>query len=159
MPKPTDVVEFDIGVLPAPVRAMLEDAKAATDEPDVLTQVSALAAILNGHTAEDILSEQTVEKAKDWLDREFVIHDFRWHASDMKDGLGFFQSWDITTEGSDDHLILNNGAMTCMAQVYALKRDDLLPATVTLTQADKPTKNGYYPQRLVMVPPPFPDEP
>ena len=80
------------------------------------------------------------------LGRTIEVLSVKYNRSDYAEGLGFYavaEYADIETGEKSNAAI---GSTNAMAQLFRLDTLEAFPCRMVLTQAAKPTANGYYPQ-------------
>jgi hypothetical protein len=143
---PTEIVKMNLTPM---ARKFLESASAASDLPPEEAEMSIIQAILAGTTVEEILGELgSLLKMEDYENRNIRVHGYRWQESNYE-SFPVYMVLDITEEGSDEHQAMGCGAKVCMAQVFALAENDLLPVDMFVKKSPKPTKRGFYPMRFL----------
>lgn len=88
-----------------------------------------------------------------YQDQELVILAARKQPSDFVGGLPWFLVIDAAAVETGEKVVIVTGAVDVVAQVAMLVSKDWLPYIVIPRVADRPTRNGYYPQHLEMVGP------
>lgn len=106
--------------------------------------------IMNASTLEELDAAWEENNNDRLLNKPLLITQVRRGDSEYKDGLGLFLSVNATVIHSGEDVIFSTGSVSTVAQLvraYTLKS---YPFVAMLVKADKPSKNGYYPQHLVI---------
>jgi hypothetical protein len=99
-------------------------------------------------TVDDILAEDAVMGAEDYLDRPFTLMDVRWADSDIAEGMPVYLIMDVVDHASQRPGIVTTGAADIVAKCHALWKRNKLPVDVEIRQSDK-TNSGFYALKLV----------
>lgn len=86
------------------------------------------------------------------LNKPIEIHEMFVKESDYSDGLGVFllvKGYDLSTGES---FVWTTGSLATVAQLVKAYAAGWLPLRARLVQSAKPTKDGFYPQHLVIDP-------
>lgn len=113
-------------------------------------------------TGEDILKRLLVAKTIDELesvfkgrdlplDRPWIIQGIAKAESDFKGGIGFYLVMNCVDPTNGEQKVFNTGSGNIMGQLLALFAQEAFPVRAVAIQADKPSKNGFYPQRLTEI--------
>lgn len=124
------------------------DALKIEDPREVQMQI--IARILDSDGLDEILGGTTSTQGKDILGRPFTLRGARWMRSSLADeqALPLFIIMDCSMLDTGEELAVTTGALNVLAQVFAMQKQDLLPADVKLVESEKPTAQGYRPQWL-----------
>lgn len=120
----------------------------ALEDPDAAAR-AITERILNATTIEEILGQPEVRHARDLLDVPVLVNAVHFNQSDFEEGPGFYAIVDVEDPDTGDTFAVSCGGRNVMAQLYALAKIDAFPAKVKITQARKPTRQGYWPLWLV----------
>lgn len=143
--------------LPAVVREFLADANSAVEMTTEQTEIAIVSQILAAASLEDIFGASAdLVHLGDKVGEVITVKDWRWQQSDYS-SFPVYMVLTFTDEGSDREQLASCGSKTMMAQLYAAKRHNLLPADLTVHKATKATKAGFFPMRFLMALPAFPD--
>lgn len=86
-----------------------------------------MAKILTKTTAKAILTPDTAEGLRDFVDQEIIVHDARWRPSLINKVTGAFLIVDIEIAKTGEHKVVTTGANNVVAQICALHARGLLP--------------------------------
>lgn len=116
-------------------------------------------AIVQRQIIEELLEAETdaeleyVGSAVGWQELEGVpveIHGFKWRPSEYKDGPPVYCIVFVTTMDDATRKVVTTGSAGIMAQLSNMARRGRIPGAIRkLVRAEKPTKGGFYPLRLV----------
>jgi len=84
----------------------------------------------------------------DWLGRSIIVTDIHRGESDFKDGLGFFLILSCVDADTGEEFTVTTGSLNVVVQLAWAYTNMSLPFSCTPRQSDRPTADGYYPQRL-----------
>lgn len=82
------------------------------------------------------------------LDVPIIITDLAKAPSDFAGGLGFYLVMNCITPHNGEQAVYNTGSGNIIGQLLALHAGDQLPVRAIARKNDKPTRDGFYPQRL-----------
>lgn len=121
-------------------------------DPEAI-QREIIAELLDAETDDEL---EFVGNAEGWQDMEgvpVVIQGFRWRPSEYDKGSPVFAVVYATRVDDGARVVLTCGSGGVMAQLCNLAKRNRLPGAIrALKRADKPTKGGFYPLRLVTPP-------
>jgi hypothetical protein len=115
-------------------------------------QLAIVEQIIAGETLEDIFGGRDTVASKDYLDRPFTLlgTDIRESTIDG-DGPGRYMILRcVDTNG--ESFVMTSGSMNIMSAAWVAGRRGLLPATVQVKRAAKPSAAGFYPLWLELAP-------
>lgn len=107
----------------------------------------------------DILSASSLaELDATWQETEtdayvgypLIFHEVQRGESEFADGLGMYLRVRATVVHSGEQVSFSTGSISVVAQLVRAYALELFPFVATLTKADKPSRNGYYPQHLTI---------
>lgn len=127
------------------------------DMPEVVTDPAEVSRqmrvrILDAESDDEL---EEISEATGWGELAGIpiqIHGFRFLPSDAKEGTFYFVVFG-TRMDDGENVVLTTGSDSVMATLINLAKRGKIPGAVRiLTIADKKTKNGYYPHKLVSTP-------
>lgn len=101
----------------------------------------AVAKILSGDSAEDVLKKDLPISGKTFLNRPFLLHGFTITESDYEEGSPFYANLDVTVNAGAERHILNVGGIKVLAKLKRLSDIGEWPYAVMLT--GDTTKRGF----------------
>lgn len=121
-------------------------------EPETISLRIALN-IMEGETAEEILSPTGTVNAEDMGNAPFVLHSVEIMKSSFQDSIGFYALLHGTEINGETPITVNCGAANVVAQAAALQTKGHLPLPVYIERSARATARGYYPMSLRMATP------
>lgn len=119
------------------------DARAnKTDEDMFAIQAQIIADIIQGESAEEILTEKSPLHARDILGRPLLLHGFEIHEGSFEDSnLGYYAALTVSRPDSDDTRVVTCGAIKVLAKLYKLDEFGDWPQLFWFTE--KKTSRGF----------------
>jgi hypothetical protein len=119
-----------------------------TDPDEIHRQI--VAELLDAATDDEL---ENVGSATPWQEMEGIpvtIQGFRWRPSEYKEGPPVFCVVFANRVDDGGRVVLTTGSAGVMAQLANLAKRERLPGAIRkLVRAEKPSKGGFYPLRLV----------
>lgn len=130
------------------VELMGVNANVRTSDPKAV-QEEILGKILAADTIDAVFENVgSLTHSDELLGKPVTILSVKYNRSDYADGLGFYAVAEFVDEnGVRDNAAI--GSTNAMAQLFRLDTLEAFPLKMTLTQTQKPTAQGYYPQFFV----------
>lgn len=97
---------------------------------------------------EDLEAPWRARGGEQYLGQWLIIRGIRKMPSDFRGGLPWFLVVDAALADGGKAVTFTTGSVNVVAQLVKAHALDLFPVEAMLLQADKPTRDGYYPQRL-----------
>lgn len=132
-PSPKEIVAWIAGT------ADMEE----SDPEDTIRSI--MARILSATTTEGILSGHLVTHAQQILDVPLQVSGVKWQRSRQDGGSTCYAVISATNVDTEEKLTITCGGRNVMTQLLAFHVHQLYPVRCRITQARKPTENGYYP--------------
>ena len=85
---------------------------------------------------------------REWADEVLVIRGITKRPAEFEGGLPWFLVVDAVDEATGNMLTLTTGSVNIVAQLTRAWSLDLFPIRAKVVIAAKPTRSGFYPQRL-----------
>jgi|SRR6516165_6844513 hypothetical protein len=101
------------------------------------------------NTAEELFNPNGALGWSQQMDRRVIVRRVRWLPSDMDGGAGFYALVDAVDADSGEALVLTSGSFNVLVQLARAEQLGILNDPVKLVESDRPTADGYRPQRLV----------
>lgn len=149
----TPVEVLESGALPAEqvtlVTEFLSAAMPDTDDDPTAAGLAIVAQVLAAETPEEVLADLEAEGLKQHIGEPFTLQAVEFRRSEYEEGMPFYCNLRGTDVETGANILYTTGSQKITAQVFRLLTRGWLPRTVVCRQAEKPTKRGYYPIRLV----------
>jgi hypothetical protein len=126
----------------------LADKASGNDSTTALAMENAVARILSGESAEDVLTSDVPVSGKMYVDKPFTLYGFAITESDFEEGSPYYANLDVTLGTDPRRRILNVGGIKVLAKLMKLDEFGEWPVVVKLTSSE--TKRGYQVLDLVM---------
>lgn len=120
------------------------------DPEDIADRITAR--ILAAGSVDEVLRQQTLDKARDWVDVPLEVRGIKFNSSDMEGGIGAYAVMDAVSVKEGTALQVACGARNVLAQLYKLQQLDAFPVRVVLREAKNQTEGGGRPMWLEAVP-------
>lgn len=101
--------------------------------------------IMDSETAEDVLAEQTLPDAEEFMDQAIQVNEVGFLKSDFEGGLGLYAVIAGQMVGNGEAFRFSCGGTNVVAQLAKLMELDALPVNVVLTKAARPSAQGFFP--------------
>lgn len=98
---------------------------------------------------EELFSENGANGWSNYLDIPVYVKAVDWMPSDVGEGAGFYAVVEARNAETDEPLVLTTGATSALIQLARGMAEGWFDKPVRMKRADRPTSEGYYPQRLV----------
>lgn len=137
----------------SPVLRRFADMVATLPQDDGNGAESIVDQILNAESFEELDSPWSTTDTDGLIGRVITIRDVKARRSDFAEGLGFYVIASGNDYQSGDPITFTTGSVSVVAQLVRAYVIGALPLVCSLVKADRPTKDGYYPQHLAIVTP------
>lgn len=115
-----------------------------------MAQGDIIAQVLTANTLEEILTPAEALHAEAVMDEPLSVFAVKYQRSDYQEGSPFYAVLDVWRHNWEERTIVTVGAQSIIAQLVRLVQLGMLPTRVRIVKATKkPTRNGYWPLRLI----------
>lgn len=111
-----------------------------------------IAAILNADSVTDLDAPWSGVAGKALLNTPIEVHEVSVAESDYADGLGVFLVVKGYKLADGTEFTFTTGSISVVAQLVKAYAAGWMPLRCRLVESDRPSKNGYHPQHLVIDP-------
>ena len=130
----------------------LEGNLTADSEAD-LAVADIIAQVLSADSVDEVLGDTEVIGLQSMMDEPLTVYGLKFQRSDYEQGAPYYAVIDVYRGRSQWRGPVTTGAQTILAQLVRLQQLDAWPVTLVCTKATKkPTKGGYWPLKLSVVP-------
>jgi hypothetical protein len=128
--------------------ALLDPTVRIEDDPEEAAR-GIIERILGSNSPDDVLAEDRVVHAKDYLDTPFIAHNVRFMGSTASEtGGGVYAAIDASTKDGEP-FVMTCGARNVVAQLFRLSTMNALPREVMLVERGVARPGRSRPLRLV----------
>lgn len=107
--------------------------------------------IFDAQQAGDLDSPWEARDFATLLNKPVKVTALRKAESDYPDGPGFYLIVDVTEVSTGEMVTVTTGSVSVMAQLIKAYAAGWMPLICVLTEAERPTKQGYRPQHLMVL--------
>lgn len=130
----------------------LETNLTAESEAD-LAVADIIAQVLAADSVDEVLADSAVIGLREMMDEPLTVYGLKFQRSDYEQGAPYYAVIDVFRGRTQWRGPVTTGAQTILAQLVRIQQLDAWPVTLICTKATtKPTKGGYWPLKLSVVP-------
>lgn len=132
--------------------AAFESFLSTVPEVDEGSYENILVKLMNASNVYELDSPFTTDSLAEYKDQPIDITSIRQAPSEFAGGLGVYLLIDLVDLGDGSESTVSTGSVSIVAQLVRANTLGLFPLRCIPRVAKKPTKKGYYPQHLEIIP-------
>lgn len=133
--------------------AALEKRAEVVNEAD-LAVAEIIAQVLSAESVDEVLGDTEVIGLREILDEPLTVFGWKAARSDFEEGAPWYAVMDVHRHKKNWRGPVTTGAQTILAQLVRIGLLEEFPVTLVARKATKkPTRNGYWPLKLSILPP------